>query len=150
MKKSERQFTIKEIITTKHISNQDELRIEMKRRGCDVTQATLSRDIQELGIARVASGEGSRYILQTASEAQILRPMVGAEVVSIRANESMVVVNTLPACANVVGEFIDTQQNPDIIGTLAGDNTVLIVPVSQSKTKSVLHFLKEILIKGKE
>ena len=61
----------------------------------------------------------------------------------------MIVVRTLPGCANTVGEFLDTQNNPGIIGTLAGDNTLLVIPESQKKTKELLTFLKDKLIEGK-
>ncbi len=149
MEKTARQFTIKQIIDRKEIANQDDLRVELKKRGCDVTQATLSRDLKELGVGRIASGGGARYVLQPAAEVQILRPLVGAEVLSIRSNESMIVVRTLPGCANVVGEFLDALRHPDIIGTLAGDNTLLIIPQSQHKTKQLLKFLQDKLIEGK-
>ena len=149
MTKNARQFAIKEIISDKTVSNQDELRLELKKEGFIVTQATLSRDLRELGIGRAMSEEGMCYTLQPASEAQILRPLMSAEVISIHANESVIVVRTLPGCANTVGEFLDTQRNPDIIGTLAGDNTLLVVPQSQKKTKQLLTFLKDKLIEGK-
>ncbi len=148
MNKHSRHFAIKEIISTGPIGNQDELRIELKRRGFHVTQATLSRDIKELGMARIASETGSRYIFQPATEVQMLRSHVGAEVLAIVSNESMIVVKTLPGCANVVGEYLDAQQHPDIIGTLAGDNTLLVIPSSLSKTKQIIQFLKHTLIEG--
>ena len=150
MNKTERHFAIKEIITTRLISNQDELRLELRRRGFRTTQATLSRDMKELEIARVPSDGGARYTLQPVSEVQALRPLVGAEILGISANESVVVVKTFPGCANVVGEYLDALQHPGIIGTLAGDNTLLVIPASQSKTQHVLQFLKDKLIQGKE
>lgn len=149
MDKNVRQYTIKEVINTLPIANQDELRIELRKRGFKVTQATLSRDLNEIGVGRMATSDGARYVLQPEAEVRILRPLVGAEVVSINANESMIVVRTLPGCANVVGEFLDAQKNPDIIGTLAGDNTLVVIPQSQKKTKHLLTFLKEKLIEGK-
>ena len=146
--KQARQFAIKEIISSGPVSSQDELRLELRKRGFKVTQATLSRDLKELGVGRVASGNGARYMLQLAAELQILRPLVGAEVLSISANESVIVVHTLPGCANAVGEFLDSLKNPDVIGTIAGDNTLLVLPASQKKTKQVMAFLKEKLSEG--
>lgn len=149
MTKQARQFAIKEIIGTVPVSSQDELRVELRKRGFRVTQATLSRDLRELGVSRVASGNGARYILQPVAEVQILRPLVGAEVLSISSNESAIVVRTLPGCANTVGEFIDNLKNPDLIGTIAGDNTLLVVPQSHKKTKQLVAYLKEKLFEGK-
>jgi len=148
MTKQARQFAIKGIIGTIPVSSQGELRLELRKRGFRVTQATLSRDLTELGVGRVASGNGARYLLQPASEVQILRPLVGAEVLSIDSNESVIVVHTLPGCANAVGEFLDSLNNRDIIGTIAGDNTLLVIPNSQRKTKQVMRFLKDKLIEG--
>lgn len=146
--KQTRHFTIKEIIETIPIASQDELRLELKRRGVKVTQATLSRDLKDLGVSRVISGDRARYALHLGGDARILRPLVGAEVVSIVANESLIVIRTLPGCANTVGEFIDVQKHPHIIGTVAGDNTLLVIPRSQKKTKQVVDFLKQRLIEG--
>ena len=150
MTKQARHFSIREIITSRPIANQDELRLELKRRKCQVTQATLSRDLTELGVSRSLSAEGPRYVLQSAmAEVQALKPVVGQQVVSIRANENLIVIQTLPGCANIVGEFLDIQPHPEIIGTVAGDNTLLVIPSSQKKTAHVVQFLKNKLIEGK-
>ena len=148
MDKQARQFAIREIISTAPVGSQDELRIALKARGIKVTQATLSRDLRELGVSWVSATDGGRYALQPASEVQILRPIVGSQVVSINANESLIVIHTLPGCANVVGEFIDALNVADIIGTIAGDNTLLIIPRSHRKTARLITFLKEKLIEG--
>jgi len=147
--KPARQFAIKEIINSVPIGSQDELRLELKRRGFRVTQATLSRDMAELGVSRLVADGKPRYEMGVNSEAQILRPIVGAEVLSVAANESMIVVRTLPGCANTVGEYIDVHNNPDIIGTVAGDNTLLVIPQSQRKTKKVIQFLTHKFIEGR-
>lgn len=150
MTKQARHFAIKEIITSRPIANQDELRLELRRRKCQVTQATLSRDLTELGVSRALSAGGPRYVLQSAmAEVQALKPVMGPQVVSIRANENLIVVQTLPGCANIVGEFLDIQPHPEIIGTVAGDNTLLVIPSSQKKTAHVVQFLKNKLIEGK-
>ena len=151
MTKQARHFAIKEIINSKPIANQDVLRLELKRRKCAVTQATLSRDLTELGVSRVMSADGPRYSLQPgATEVQALKPVVGTQVLSIQGNESLIVIKTLPGCANIVGEFLDIQPHPEIIGTVAGDNTLLVVPSSQKKTSHVIQFLKDKLFEGKK
>jgi transcriptional regulator of arginine metabolism len=150
MTKQVRHFAIKELIAHGEIGSQDGLRRGLKKRGCDVTQATLSRDMRELGVIRVPSAGGWRYTLQQEGEVRALRPLLTAEVLGIDANESMIVVHTLPGCANTVGEFIDVQRHPDVIGTVAGDNTLLIIPRSQQKTHQVIKFIKHKLIEGQE
>jgi transcriptional regulator of arginine metabolism len=148
MNKSARKLAIKQIIERKTITSQDELRLELRKRSIEVTQATLSRDLSELGVSWVADGQGGRYVFPAASESVLLRPIVAAEILSIAANETMIVVRTLPGCASAVGEFVDIQRNPDIIGTLAGDNTLLVIPVSGRKTKSIVAFLTQRLTEG--
>ncbi|MBI3365099.1 MAG: arginine repressor [Ignavibacteriae bacterium] len=149
MDKHARHFAIKEIIGTTAVASQDDLRLALKKRGYKVTQATLSRDMKELGVSWMSTENGGRYVLQpSASEVQILRPLIGPQVLSINANESVIVVRTLPGSANVVGEFLDAQSHPDIIGTIAGDNTLLVIPQSQKKTKALVEFLHKKLIEG--
>jgi transcriptional regulator of arginine metabolism len=148
MTKAARQFAIKEIIGARPIGTQEELRREVSKRGFRVTQATLSRDMHELGVSRMAQDGAVRYVIAPAAGMTALTGLVNAEVVSIDANESMIVVHTFPGCANTVGEFIDVRRHPDIIGTVAGDNTVLVVPSSTKKTMQVLRFLKHSLIEG--
>ncbi len=148
MTKQTRQFAVKEIIGSTPVSSQDELRLELKKRGFKITQATLSRDLTELGVSRVISGDKAVYALQPVAQVQRLRSLVGAEVLSVAANETMIVIHTLPGCANLVGEFIDIQKDPNIIGTIAGDNTLLVIPKSVKQTRSILLDLKEKLQKG--
>lgn len=149
MTRQERLFTIKEIVGREAVASQEELRRRLAKRGCRVTQATLSRDMKELGVLRVATSNGGRYALQPVSEMQVLRPLVGAEVTAIDSNEVMIVVRTLPGCASTVGEFIDVLRHRDILGTVAGDNTLLVIPVTTRSTRAVEQFLKLKLIKGK-
>jgi len=150
MTKQERHLAIKEIVGAKSIASQDDLRLELRRRGLNVTQATLSRDLTELGVSRVPSGDGTAYVLQPVAQVKSLRPLVGAEVVSIVSNETMIVIHTLPGCASLVGEYIDLLKDSDIIGTIAGDNTLLVIPASVRRTRKILKSLKEKLVGGKE
>ena len=149
MEKHARQFAIKEIIGTTAVASQGGLRLALRKKGFKVTQATLSRDMKELGVSWVSTENGGRYILQpSASEVQILRPLIGPQVLGINANESVIVVRTLPGSASVVAEFLDSHNHPDIIGTIAGDNMLLVIPQSRKKTNALIEFLHEKLIEG--
>lgn len=148
MSKQGRHFSIREIVASGNVHSQEALRKALQKRGFRVTQATLSRDMKELGVARIATESGLRYGLQPPSEATILKPLVGQEVISIGANEAVVVVRTLPGCANTVGEYVDLLSHPEILGTVAGDNTLLVIPSSAKKTQLVLHILRNKLIEG--
>jgi transcriptional regulator of arginine metabolism len=145
MNKQSRQFAIKQIIAHQAIASQDELCQALSRAGFDVTQATLSRDMRELGIARVSTPDGVRYVLHVESEERRLTSIIGYEIESIDANESVVVIKTLPGRAQGVAEIIDNMHHPAILGTLAGDNTIFVSPSSVSRIDEVLKLLRGIM-----
>jgi transcriptional regulator of arginine metabolism len=147
--KSKRQFAIKEIIHGGAAASQEELRRRLARRGFVTTQATLSRDLRELGVSRIVAGGRHRYALPDSSGAAMLKPIVGAEIQSIDKNESLIVIHTLPGAAHTVGEYIDLQNHRDILGTVAGDNTLLVVPRSHKFVQAIVKFLKHKLIEGR-
>jgi transcriptional regulator of arginine metabolism len=145
MNKQERHVAIKHAITHQVISSQDELCQALEKAGFDVTQATLSRDMKELGIARVNTLDGLRYVLHVESEERRLLPLIGYEIERIDANETMIVIKTLPGRAQGVAEIIDTKRSPLILGTLAGDNTIFITPASASKIDEVLKLIRNLM-----
>lgn len=145
MNKQGRQFAIKQIITHQAISSQDDLCRALQQAGFAVTQATMSRDIKELGIARVNTAGGVRYVLHVESEERRVASLIGYEIESIDANENMIVIKTLPGRAQGVAEIIDSMHYPAILGTLAGDNTIFVTPASVGKIDDVLKLLKNIM-----
>lgn len=145
MNKKQRQFAIKQIITHQVISSQDELCQALEKAGVTVTQATLSRDMKELGIARVHSAQRVRYVLDIESEERRLVPLIGYEIESIDSNESLIVIKTLPGRAQGVAEIIDSMHHPAVLGTLAGDNTIFVTPDSVTKIDEVLKLLKNLM-----
>lgn len=148
MNKAGRHFAIKQIVTSNVVSSQEELRLLLERDGMEVTQATLSRDVKELGIARVNTPEGMRYSLRPENEELRLRALLSYEVESIEHNESMVVVKTLPGRAQGVAELIDIFSNTEIIGTIAGDNTIFVAPASVKKIPAIVARLRELVTQG--
>jgi transcriptional regulator of arginine metabolism len=130
MNKPSRHFAIKQIITNQVVASQEELRQLLERDGVEVTQATLSRDIKELGIARVNTADGMRYVLRPESEENRLAALLSYEVESIEHNEAVIVIKTLPGRAQGVAEIIDNVHGEGILGTIAGDNTIFVAPAS--------------------
>ena len=149
MNKQSRQFAIKQIITHQVIGSQEELCNALLKANFDVTQATLSRDLKDLGIARVNTPEGVRYVLHTESEERRLTPFIGYEIENVDANESLIVIKTLPGRAQGVAEIIDSLHHPLILGTLAGDNTIFVTPASVGKIGEVLNLLRELMTEKK-
>jgi len=146
MKKHERHLTLKELITKRRISTQEELVRLLKQAGFSVTQATLSRDLQELRIARVHSPEGGYYSLNPEVEEQRLQSFLSVEIESIGHNESLIVIKTLPGRAQGVAEIIDAMHHRDILGTLAGDNTIFITPLSTKMIPGLLKSLRDLTV----
>lgn len=149
MEKQRRHLAIKQIIANRTIDTQSELASAMRKEGFKTTQATLSRDMKELGIAWVYTPSGAKYMLNPEQEEERLTTLIGMEVEHIEANETVVVVKTLPGRAQGVAEIIDHLRLPSVLGTLAGDNTVFILPRSIKKIKATIQALRDVLAKTK-
>jgi transcriptional regulator of arginine metabolism len=128
--KNERHAAILEIISANDVASQEQLRTLLVRRGVRVTQATLSRDLHELGVARVPGETGVRYALpeRIASESipslETLLPQLFS---SIDGVGEMIVLHTLASGAQPVSEAIDAVGWKEVLGTIAGENTILVV-----------------------
>lgn len=130
--KIRRQKKIIEIIEQQVISTQEELANELRTAGFKVTQATVSRDIKDLRLVKVPIGEATyRYGLpkkqEYAQNEERLSRMMRELVVSVAASENMIVLHTYPGNAHTIASLIDGANWPEIIGTLAGDDTILLI-----------------------
>ncbi len=129
--KSARQTAILSLIEEQDIKTQQELAHKLKDRGIVVTQATVSRDIKELRLLKVLSPTGG-YKYATADQAEhgiserFVRMFVDS-VISINYSGNIIVIKTLAGSANVAGEAIDSMRWSEILGTLSGDNTIMVV-----------------------
>jgi len=145
MEKQNRQLAIKQIIAEHTITTQEELGQALKRQGFRITQATLSRDMKELGISWVYTPSGSRYMLHTEAEEQRLKSIISFEVELISSNESLIIVKTLPGRAQGVAELIDAMRHPSVLGTIAGDNTIFIAPRSTKKIPETMKLIRNLV-----
>lgn len=129
--KSARHSLILEIIENKDIETQEELAEELKSHGVKVTQATVSRDIKELRLLKVLSEHGG-YKYATVERAEkgmndrFIR-ILAESIVSIESVGNLMVIKTLSASANAACEAIDSMKWNEVLGTIAGDNTLLII-----------------------
>ncbi|HVE32897.1 MAG TPA: arginine repressor [Gemmatimonadaceae bacterium] len=125
-----RQDAILRLIGSRQIANQEDLKQLLAKDGWNVTQATLSRDLRDLGVVRVPSENGSRYMLpeMVADEAKPsldgLLPQLFSRIDGV---SELIVLHTLPGGAQPISEAIDSHGWTEIIGTLGGENTVLII-----------------------
>lgn len=121
----------------------------LRREGLAVTQATVSRDIKRLGLVKAPGSDGRlRYAIpERPSPVDVLRRLryaVAEYVLSVDAGDEMVVIHTLTGCANAVAEAIDEMRWEDVVGTVAGDNTILLVPRRRASRDRVLLRLREL------
>ncbi len=128
--KAWRQSQILEVIDREAISSQEALRQKLRDRGIDATQATLSRDLKELGLVkRAGDGAYTRPGQERAGQAvgEQLRKAVSSLVRTLERVESLIVVRTDRGQAQGLAEWIDRAQLTEIAGTVAGDDTILLV-----------------------
>ena len=139
--KSTRHDEILRIISAKEIETQEELASELRMLGYRVTQATISRDIRELRLIKVTSDRGGyKYAKPDRRESAVndrLKRILSDSLVSVEHAGQMVVVKTLSGSANVAAEAIDTMEWPEILGTIAGDNTVFVVVRDETDASEV-------------
>ena len=134
MSKSYRQGQILKLIRSKSISTQDDLAQELKKLGITATQVTLSRDIRELGLAKTP--EGYRQIAR--SEAGPALATLAAEfLLDVRLAQHLIVLKTSPGHANSVAVALDDEQWPEVVGTLAGDDTILVITPDNATAEAV-------------
>lgn len=131
MSKMKRHIKIREIISEHSIETQDELVDQLKGLGFKVTQATVSRDIKELHLVKVPSSSGT-YKYSTPTEHRFnpkdkLRRLIMESFVSIDHANHFIVLKTLPGNANAIGALIDDLDWEEIMGTICGDDTCLII-----------------------
>jgi transcriptional regulator of arginine metabolism len=124
---------LRSLLEEERASTQDEIREELKRLDFEVNQSTISRDLRRLGAIKMTDGEG-RTIYRLASEAPPAFVKSLADLVrSIQHNGAMIVVRTDKGSASLVALHIDALRTDEILGTIAGDDTVFVAPVSTKK-----------------
>lgn len=142
MNKAYRQGQILRLIRTRTIRTQEELARELRRAGIRATQVTLSRDIRELGL--VKTPEGYRQIGPVAGGPRLAQ--LAAEFLhEVRAAQNLVVLKTSPGHANTVAVALDRENWPEIVGTVAGDDTILVVTPDARTARRVRGKLLELL-----
>jgi transcriptional regulator of arginine metabolism len=152
--KYQRHTAIRELVAHSLVSNQDELRRKLRRRGFEVTQATLSRDIHELRLSKGPGGyvlpNGNGTAVSAVAEMDDDGPPTVADMMDsfgLRATQAMnqVVVRTVMGGAQPVAAALDGAGWSEVIGTIAGDDTVLVICADQRRANEVEARLRTIL-----
>ena len=148
--KVRRQKKILEIIKNDHISTQSELAEALLKAGFQVTQATVSRDIKELRLVKISQGENSYTYGLPKGQVPIrdnhrLRRMFREVVLSIDYSDNIIVIRTLPGNAHGVASLIDGIDWMDIIGTVAGDDTIFSVVKEKGLAEEVAQRMRNLM-----
>jgi transcriptional regulator of arginine metabolism len=131
-----RQNAILELVSSRTIGSQEELRQLLHEGGWDVTQSTLSRDMRDLRIARVPAPSGVRYTAGERAFGEEGRAVLSGLLPQLFQNldftRELIVVKTHTAGAQPIAEAIDAEDDPDILGSIAGENTILLICRSEA------------------
>lgn len=144
-----RHAKILELITQRDIETQEELVESLRQQGMDVTQATVSRDVKELKLIKVLSSSGRyKYASISQSETVLSEKLVNIftqTVVNIDYVGNMILIKTLSGSGSAAAEAIDTLAWDGIVGTIAGDNTILILARTEEKAQELVGRYKKLL-----
>jgi transcriptional regulator of arginine metabolism len=129
--KAKRQRAILGLVGREPLASQEEIRSRLARLGIEAAQSTISRDVEELGLARVHDRTGLHYVVPAEGEAPapvaLLRRLLDEFALSLTRAEAGLVIRTPPGAAAALAEGIDRVGLADVAGTIAGDNTILVL-----------------------
>ena len=143
--KYDRHQEIRKLLRSRRISTQQELAEQLAVQGIEATQATLSRDLAELGVLRVSRPEGAVYELEpvnAAASPQLAE--LGDAILSLAENGALVVVRTRPGMASALALAIDNARLPECLGTLAGDDTIFATPARGVSTRRLAQQIRNL------
>lgn len=147
MKKSERQMIIKQIVLNEEVATQEELLRRLRTKGVEATQATISRDIKELNLIKAPSSQGgTKYTIfqnnQLTMEDKLASTL--ADVVeNLTCVQFMNVIVTIPGNAHVVGALLDDISFPEVVGTVAGNDTIVLISKDTEDAQKMHDYLEK-------
>jgi len=144
-----RQNKILDIINSTEVETQERLVTLLKKSGYKVTQATISRDIKELQLVKILSSSGKyKYSVGSNSDQPVTDRYIKIfrdTILTVAASNNIIVLKTLTGCANAACEAIDSLNMQNIIGTIAGDNTIFVVVNDQANVSMLVSRFNELI-----
>ena len=143
MVKARRHQRILDIVRSRPIQTQEDLSAELAREGMSVTQATISRDIKELRLIKAPVGDGSyRYTIPVDRNIEDINRRIERvfreAVISVEDSDNIVVIRTLEGAAQAIGAIVDDLDWPEVVGSLAGDDTIFVVVKPAEKALEIM------------
>lgn len=149
--KRERHEVVVDLINKYDIETQEELAAYLRQEGCDVTQATVSRDIRELKLSKISAGGGrQKYIILSGDDTDLGDKYIRVlrdGFVSMNMAQNILVIKTVQGMAMAVAAAVDAMKLPEIVGCIAGDDTIMAAIKTVEDTRAVMEKLEDI-IKG--
>ena len=149
MARSSRQSKILELISTREIGSQDELVAYLKAANFDITQATISRDIKELGLIKILTSEGKyKYSLMESGDQIVSNKNISIfkeSVISIKSANNLCVIKTVKGLACGICSMIDKLNVEDVLGAVYGDDTVMVILPSNSSALNCTNTLEQLI-----
>ena len=150
MARSVRQSKILELISTQEIETQDDLVAQLKAAKFDITQATISRDIKELGLIKILSAETGKYkyAIVNSEEQAVSNKYISIfkeAVISIKTAQNLVVLKTIRAMANSICGLVEKLNLNNVLGSVAGDDTVMIILPSNEEAINTSNVINNLI-----
>lgn len=149
MKKTNRQLAIKQIITNRDIATQDELLHYLKEEGVEATQATISRDIKEMNLIKTSTPQGGmKYTLYQTNNLSVeerLQSTLSNVVVKLERVQFITIIVTIPGNAHVAAALIDTIEFPEIVASVGGNDTCLLISKDEESAIKMYDYLHQFI-----
>lgn len=142
---SERLNALRKILESGKNSTQEELRDMLEAKGHDVNQSTISRDLRKIGAIKGTDNKGRTVyrLSEMASETSFVAQSMGDLILNIAHNDSMIVIQTSPGSASLVARQLDMNKPANILGTIAGDDTIFVAPSKDHSIKQTITAIRD-------
>jgi transcriptional regulator of arginine metabolism len=142
---SERLNALRKILESGKNSTQEELRDMLEAKGHNVNQSTISRDLRKIGAIKGTDNKGRTVyrLSEISQESSFVAQSVGDLILNITHNDSMIVIQTSPGSASLVARHLDMNKPADILGTIAGDDTIFVAPSKDFSIKQTITAIRE-------
>ena len=142
---SDRLNALRKILESGKSSTQEELRDMLEAKGHDVNQSTISRDLRKIGAIKGTDNKSRTVyrLSETSSESNFVGQSIGDLILNITHNDSIIVIQTSPGSASLVARHLDINRPADILGTIAGDDTIFVAPSKEHSIKQSIIAIRE-------
>jgi transcriptional regulator of arginine metabolism len=142
---SERLNALRKILESGKSSTQEELRDMLEAKGHDVNQSTISRDLRKIGAIKGTDNKSRTVyrLSEMSSESNFVGQSIGDLILNITHNDSMIVIQTSPGSASLVARHLDINKPADILGTIAGDDTIFVAPSREHSIKQTILAIRD-------